>query len=378
MRPIVFDLKKLSDPRDAIHRAVEGLAAGKLVAIPTETVYGIGASGLLGPSVHRLYSLKNRPLAFPLIYLVKSAEDALDYVPDMSPFARRLARKVWPGPLTILSKGPHPDSVITRLPEEVQEMTCGSGWVALRVPADPVASEIMRLNAGPLIMANSGTHEAEPAATADVLLSAVGNELDMVIDTGICRFAQQSTVVKIVNDQIEIVRRGVIDEQSLKRMSEVHILIVCTGNTCRSPMGEGLMRKRLADHLGCSPENLEDFGFKVESAGIAAMPGGGVSSEAVEALQKRGIDISAHSSQPVTDRLIRQADLILTMTGTHRQVLLAQWPQASSRTFTITRDNGDIADPIGLPNEYYEHCARQIDSHLEHWIKDNPLFEKPN
>lgn len=370
MPPIVFDIKQLADPRDAIYRAVEGLAAGKLVAMPTETVYGIGASGLIAESVERLYALKNRPEALPLVYLVKSADDALDYIPDMSPFARRLARKCWPGPLTILFPGPHPDSVITRLPDRVQELTCATGWVAVRVPADKRASEVLRLNAGPVIMANSGTDKAAPAVSASELIAAIGNDLDIVIDGGTCRFSQPSTVVKICGDELEIIRRGVIDEQSLKRMSQINILVVCTGNTCRSPMAEGILKHELAERLGCTVEELEDHGYHVESAGVAAMAGGGVSQEAVEALQGEGIDISQHSSQPVTERLIQQADLILTMTGSHRQMLLAQWPQVSNRTFNLARNGEDIADPIGLPLEYYEHTAKQIRHHLRQWLED--------
>lgn len=370
MSPIIFDIKQLADPRDAIHRAVEGLAAGKLVAMPTETVYGIGASGLITESVQRLFDLKNRPDSLPLVFLVKGADDALDYVPDMSPFARRIARKCWPGPLTVLFPGPHPDSVISRLPDEVQKMTCGNGWVALRVPADTRAAEVLRLNAGSVIMANSGIGQAEPAVSATELLSAIGDQLDIVIDGGTCRFAQPSTVIKIVDEQIDIIRRGVIDEQSLKRMSQINILVVCTGNTCRSPMAEGILKKELAERLGCSVESLEDHGYKIESAGVAAMAGGGVSIEAVEALRNDGIDISLHSSQPVTDRLIQQADLILTMTGGHRQILVSNWPAAANRTFNLARNGEDIADPIGLPAEYYEHTARQIRGHLQLWLND--------
>ncbi len=376
MALIVLDLKQIPDPRDVIHRTVEALAAGQIVAIPTETVYGVAANALQADAVDRLDTLKNRPQMIPLVFLVKSHEDALDYAPDMSPFVRRLLRKCWPGPLTVLLRGPHPDSVISRLPDSVREVCGRSGWIGLRVPASDLAMEIMRLNAGPLLMCNSGTNDLEPAVRAEDLRAAVGDSIDLLVDGGQCRFAQPSTVVKIENDQIEIVRRGVLDEQSLKRMSEVNILIVCTGNTCRSPMAEGLLKQKLASTLGCSPETLTDMGFNVESAGIAAMQGGNVSAEAVIALREKNIDIGAHLSQPVTERLVQQSDLILTMTNNHRLALLAQWPQATSRTFTLA-DGGDIADPIGMPGEYYTLCAEQIEKYLDHWVQNHEIF-KPN
>ncbi|MEZ6095254.1 MAG: L-threonylcarbamoyladenylate synthase [Pirellulaceae bacterium] len=283
MAPIVVDLKKIPDKRDAVHRAIEALAAGRIVAMPTETVYGVAACALHEDAVRRLFEIKNRPQTLPLIFLVKSADDALDFVPDMEPLARRMARKCWPGPLVLLLRGPHPDSVISRLPETVQEICSRQGWIGLRVPADAFSMDVLRLNAGPVLMCNSGTNELEPAATGQELIDSHSNSIDLIIDGGQCRFARPSTVVKIEGDNIEIVRRGVIDEQALKRMSEVNILIVCTGNTCRSPMAEGLLKRRLADRLKCDPASLGDCGYNVESAGIAAMPGGAVSGEAVEA-----------------------------------------------------------------------------------------------
>jgi protein-tyrosine phosphatase len=313
-----------------------------------------------------------------LVFLVKSYEDALDFAPDLSPMARRLARKCWPGPLTILVPGPHPDSVISRLPDEVQRLCTIDGRIGMRVPADPMAMEVLRINAGPVLTCNSGSTEFEPAGTATELLQTLSDQIDILIDGGQCRFSRPSTVVEIMGEEVHVVRRGVIDERALKRMSDVNILIVCTGNTCRSPMAEGLLKARLAKSLGCDPNGLSDAGFHVESAGIEAMPGGGVSAEAVEALKPFHVDISCHSSQPVTERLVQNADLILTMTNAHRMALLARWPMAAGRTFLLGHDT-DISDPIGMPLEYYSVCADQIDKHLESWLKDHAVFKSiPN
>ena len=100
MTAVVLDLQNADDVRDVIHQAVEALAAGKIIAIPTETVYGLAASALVPGAVDRLFEIKGRSPEKPLAYAVKSLEAALDYVPDMSPLARRLARRCWPGPVT--------------------------------------------------------------------------------------------------------------------------------------------------------------------------------------------------------------------------------------------------------------------------------------
>jgi protein-tyrosine phosphatase len=357
MAPVILDLKKAEDSRDAIHYAVEALAAGKLIAVPTETVYGIAANGLNEAAVRRLAELKQRNDPFYLPYAVKSADDALDFAPDMSPLARRLARRCWPGPLTLVLPGPHRDSVVRRLSKTVQQLTTTDGSIGLRVPFHPVTQQILRLSAGPTVMTSAKLASGNSATTVPEVLSV-------------------STVVKIEDNELQILRGGVLDEPTLKSMSAINILLVCTGNTCRSPMAECLLRKRLADTLNCDLNELSNVGITVTSAGVAAMPGARASSQAVETMRDYSIDLGGHSSQPVTERLVQNADLILTMTEGHRQALLAQFPAAVNRTYTVARGTGDISDPIGLPVDFYRRCAAQIDENLKWWVGNHPLLKR--
>jgi protein-tyrosine phosphatase len=130
-----------------------------------------------------------------------------------------------------------------------------------------------------------------------------------------------------------------------------------------------LLRRRIAEHLDCPVDELEARGIAIRSAGIAAMPGGKPAHQAVETMNQRGMDISCHSSQPVTEQLVRHADLILTMTAGHRKAIVSQWPDLELRTHVFAANHRDISDPIGQTNEVYAKCAEELDAYTDHWAR---------
>ncbi len=370
MAPPVIDFRHADDPRDVVHRAVQALAEGKLVAFPTETVYGLAASALSESAVARLSQLKERPDDQPLTLAVKSAEDALDYVPALSSVAARLARRCWPGPITIVLKDDHPDSLVKQLPALSRAAVSAQGTIGLRVPAHQLLLAVLRLTAGPIVLTSANRPGQTEPTTAQEVVQAFGDDVDLVIDDGPAKFGQPSTVVQVEGNQLTILRPGVINDATLKRLTSMMVLFVCTGNTCRSPMAELLMQKRVADRLQCDVRELEDRGFMIMSAGVAAMMGGQASNEAVEVLKEMNLDLSQHESQPLGDRLVRFADHIFTMTRGHREAILSQWPDAEPRIRLICRDNCDVSDPIGGPLEFYRRCAAQIDEQLAGWMSE--------
>jgi tRNA threonylcarbamoyl adenosine modification protein (Sua5/YciO/YrdC/YwlC family) len=249
MPAVIIDLKSAEDPRDVVHRAVEAISSGQVIAIPTETVYGLAASALNPAAVERLIEIKGRSEDNPLSFAIKSVDDALDYVPHMSTLARRVARRSWPGPITLVLDADHPDSVIHRLDESVRQATIPNGTVGLRAPAHEVTLQIMRLCAGPIVL-TSANLSGEPAAVdAREVAESLGDKIDLIIDDGPSKFGKPSSVVKIHENEITILREGLVDEATIQRLTNFIALVVCTGNTCRSPMGEGLLEKRIAERL---------------------------------------------------------------------------------------------------------------------------------
>ncbi|WP_134702495.1 low molecular weight protein arginine phosphatase [Ammoniphilus sp. YIM 78166] len=144
----------------------------------------------------------------------------------------------------------------------------------------------------------------------------------------------------------------------------MRLLFVCTGNTCRSPMAEGLMK-----HLA----HRENLPIEVRSAGVAAVEGAPASVHTTTILQERGMDLQ-HTSQQVSPELIKWADVILTMTGSHKQVVCRQFPEAQYKVFTLKEYIGetgylDVMDPYGGSLEVYRETERDLDKALER-LKD--------
>ena len=172
-------------------------------------------------------------------------------------------------------------------------------------------------------------------------------------------------MIRIHGNRYEILRAGVVPEKTLHRLSSTMILFVCTGNTCRSPMAEIICRQAIAERIGCRIDELEDRGVLVMSAGVAATMGGRAAAEAVQVLSGLGLNLADHETQPVTEPLVRHADFVFTMTRSHREAIVAQWPSAAERTFLLCADGSDVSDPIGGPVERYQRCAAQLRSELE-------------
>ncbi len=137
------------------------------------------------------------------------------------------------------------------------------------------------------------------------------------------------------------------------------LIFVCTGNTCRSPMAEGLLKHMIG------PE----YGWEISSAGICAANGDSASPNAVEAMREKGMKISAHRSRHLSPELIKEADMLVVMTCGHRDAIVAIAPESAGKVFLlksfgIPQSTIDIYDPVGEALDVYRRVRDEIDAAL--------------
>ena len=213
MHTLYFDLRdtkgQQKEIEDKIGAAAKILREGGLVAIPTETVYGLGANGLDSEAVQRIFEAKGRPNDNPLILHVTGQQWLPRYCRDVPPIAYVLARKFWPGPLTMILK---------RKPIVPDETTAGLDTVAMRCPNHPVTLAIIR-EAGIPIAAPSANTSGRPSCTsAQDVLEDMDGKIQGVVDGGPCTVGVESTILDLTCEPPRLLRPGGLPLEDLERL----------------------------------------------------------------------------------------------------------------------------------------------------------------
>ena len=199
----------LSTTEHDLQTAAAIIRSGGLVAIPTETVYGLGANGLDPEAVRKIFLAKGRPQDNPLIIHIHEAARLRDFCRDIPDAAWLLAERYWPGPLTMVL--PVRDVV-------PKTTTAGLDTVAVRCPDNDAAREIIRLAGVPIAAPSANTSGKPSTTTAQHVLHDMGGKIDAIVDGGPCRVGVESTIVDLTGPVPRLLRPGGITPEELEAL----------------------------------------------------------------------------------------------------------------------------------------------------------------
>ncbi|HAJ35385.1 MAG TPA: threonylcarbamoyl-AMP synthase [Chloroflexi bacterium] len=191
----------------AIATVAQALAAGRLVAFPTETVYGLGANALDATAVARIFAAKQRPTTDPLIVHLADATQLARVAFDIPPVAPRLADRFWPGPLTL---------VLRRAPHVPPNVSAGRDTVAVRVPAHPVAHALLSACDLPIAAPSANLFSRPSPTTAQHVLDDLAGRVDIVLDGGTTTIGLESTVIDLTQTPPVLLRPGGVGVEALR------------------------------------------------------------------------------------------------------------------------------------------------------------------
>lgn len=343
MAPIVIRFNPADPNLREIREIAKSAREGKLIIFPTETVYGVGVPRSREAAVDRLYEIKGRDRAKPLAYHIGDWDQLAMIDAVRTPAFRYLSKKFWPGPLTLVTLSPEGKKV------------------GIRYPRSLPACTLIASTGEPFLASSANRTGAPSPKTAQQAIHELGDQIDVVIDAGPCQIGLDSTVVDVTGESPVILREGAelaavkeaIAEIRGGRLPRKKILVVCTGNSCRSPMMAGLLQRELKrKHL--------DGQIEIMTCGILARDGGTATTEAVYVMKNREIDISNHRTRSCRKEDVLDADLILAMDQGHYDFLVGLVPTIKDKVKIL-----GVPDPIGLGISVYEEVVEKLEEKLK-------------
>lgn len=336
----------IKDSSEFYNTLIDVLSKGGVVALPTDTVYGLAVDATVPRAVEKLRNVKGRDGKPFALFMSRGS------IRDYAVFTKRKIIEYFvPGPITVVMK----KKKAIKLPGCAET-------IGIRIPNTDFVLSLLNDYGRPLAVTSANRSGASPCTTAEEIARAFP-EAEMIVDAGTLH-SQPSTVTDLTTTPPTVLRKGVIPILAIEKVYgrrivlgaglRFNVLFVCSGNSCRSPMAEGIFRT-MVDETCCS----------VRSAGTLHMNGMPASQYAQEVVEEYGGSIAQHLSQTTTRDMIAWADLILVMEYQHYTAVLEIEPQAAVKTFLLKEykrktQYNKVYDPVGKEKAVYEQTARDM------------------
>jgi tRNA threonylcarbamoyl adenosine modification protein (Sua5/YciO/YrdC/YwlC family) len=339
-------LIKIDQTPDFFNRITHTLQPGGVIALPTDTVYGFAVDATQAGAVARLKNLKGRETKPFTIFIAKGR--IREYA---RPSKRKIIDYFVPGALTVILRH-RKDIVLPNIEDRI----------GIRIPQTDYIIKLLSLYPNPLAV-TSANRSGQPPLTTGADIARDFAECDLIIDGNIPS-PKPSTVIDLTTKNPVVRRKGKIPILEIEKVYgqmvrldnalNFNVLFVCTANTCRSPMAEGILKTMV------NPDHCE-----VRSAGILPMDGLPAARFSADVVGEYGGSIAGHSTKTISQELIDWADLILVMEFKHYNAILNIDSRAAIKTFLLkeykrkTKYN-EVFDPVGRSIDFYRMAARDM------------------
>jgi L-threonylcarbamoyladenylate synthase len=350
----------------AINRAVKTLRSGGIIIYPTDTLYGFGVIINNKKAIKKLYDLKKRDKKRPFSILINNIRQAEQICGGLTSREEEFFKILLPGKITVLIKAKRKLKIAGF--ENLEK-------VGFRIPESNLCQLLVEKTGSPISSSSVNiSHEPNIDDTSEIA-EKFAKDVDLFLDSGPVFSLKGSSVVDLTTSPPILVREGDVLREEIEKKLNIRIsssvkrnfiiTFVCSGNICRSPMAEGILKKLFEKSKFIRQ-------VKINSAGTLNLMPTRASEEAIKISQNYKVDISKHLSKPVDRLILDEANLIICMAAYHYNILLKNHPEYAAKTYMLKSMNREedlidpsIADPIGMSEEFYEQIYGEIETEMK-------------
>ncbi len=363
-----YKIDPLKPDKKILQRALAVLKAGGIIVYPTNTLYGLGVDAFNQKALERLFVIKQRTIDQPVSLMVATVEQLVEKFARADERQISTLNKLLPGKFTVILE--------SKLKKNLAYFGSGpkNSKIGFRVPELPFNQKLLSEFGNPISSTSANVSGKPDAKTVQEIIAQFGDRLDLILDAGPAPDMEGSTIIDLTQNPYIIVREGSIklDEVSrivspanvLKRKGKFVITFVCTGNICRSPMAEGILKEFLSR---TKFKNL----VAVQSAGTLELTSGPAHPHAVKVARSLGVDISTHQARAIDKKIMDESDLVFAMAFNHLEYLRMHFPDQAEKIVLLknwqrktTLSNPSIADPIGHEIHFFKQVAMEIKNEI--------------
>jgi len=355
------------DPK-IIKKAVECLENGGLIVYPTDTLYGLGVDAYNREAVNKLFIVKQRDMRRPVSILLNSIQQIKEIFGFSPARIKKDLEKILPGRVTCIIN----NAFDKKIPifEKVNKPGSYLEKIGIRIPTDKVSTALVNLFDSPISSTSANISGMDNVFSIESVVSHFGAELDLILDAGPIPKSKGSSVIDMTKDPYIIVRQGDVCEYDLiellgekkivSRRDKFVITFVCSGNICRSPIAEAILKKMIS-------KTKYKYQIKIQSAGTLNLQKSQAHDHAINVCHDSEIDLTKHLSKKINEKIVHESEIVFCLAQNHYNYLVNKYPHHKKKFFLLKQWNKpqilsipSIADPIGHDLKFFKTTFREI------------------